>query len=420
MPNSSTSKQPAYILAILIFAGELVFLLPFVIPRIFRPTYLDVFGINNLQLGTCYSTYGIVAMISYFFGGIVADKFQPRKLMSIALLLTALGGFYTSTFPSIETLHVIYGYWGCTTILLFWAAMIKATREWGGTSKQGRAFGFLDGGRGLVAAGIGTAGVFIFSLFLGEVADVQMEDRQRAFRQVILFSSFLVVIIAVVVWFFLKSGNNQGKINDTEKYSSANLKTVLNLRSVWLLMLIILSGYVGYKITDDFSLYAKEVMLYDEVQAAQIGTLLLYLRPIVGVSAGLLADRSRSSLWMTIGFLLMFVGAVLMSSGLITDATILLFFISIVATSLGVFAIRSLYFAAMEEGNIPLAVTGTAVGVISLIGYTPDIFVGPVMGHLLDSSPGALGHQHVFMFLAVFSLLGLLLSFIFMKKNAKI
>ena len=45
--------------------------------------------------------------------------------------------------------------------------------------------------------------------------------------------------------------------------------------------------------------------------------------------------------------------------------------------------------------------TGTAVGVVSLIGYTPDIFIGPLMGYFLDEYPGALGHQCVFALLAL-------------------
>ena len=62
----------------------------------------------------------------------------------------------------------------------------------------------------------------------------------------------------------------------------------------------------------------------------------------------------------------------------------------------------------MEKGEIPLLLTGTAVGVVSLIGYTPDIFIGPLMGYFLDEYPGALGHQCVFALLAVFSLVGFL------------
>ena len=67
----------------------------------------------------------------------------------------------------------------------------------------------------------------------------------------------------------------------------------------------------------------------------------------------------------------------------------------------------------MQEGHIPLAVTGTAVGFISLIGYTPDIFMGPAMGYLLDNSPGETGHQHVFILLSVFAFIGLITTIIF-------
>ncbi len=47
--------RSAVIMATLIVAGETVFLLPFVVARIFRPTFLDVFGITNLQLGAAFA-----------------------------------------------------------------------------------------------------------------------------------------------------------------------------------------------------------------------------------------------------------------------------------------------------------------------------------------------------------------------------
>jgi len=51
------------VLVALIAAGEGVFLLPFVLARVFRPTLLDAFGITNLELGTAFSLYGVVAMV---------------------------------------------------------------------------------------------------------------------------------------------------------------------------------------------------------------------------------------------------------------------------------------------------------------------------------------------------------------------
>ncbi len=402
-------KIPWHFLLLLILAGESVFILPFVLSRVFRPTVLEVFGLDNLQLGICFSIYGIVALVSYLFGGPLADKYPPRKLISVALWMTALGGLIYATFPSYSILKILYGYWGFTTIFLFWAPMIKATRLWGGSTSQGKAFGFLDGGRGLVGALFGAMGVFIFSIFIGsEAIEASVSESKLAFKQVVIVSSSIVAFVGILTWLFLRLDRKTEEEIILEKISISQIKEVLRLPSVGLLMIIILCAYVGYKITDVFSLYAKEVMLYNQVQAAQVGTFLLFIRPIIGISIGFLADRTQTTFWLLISFVISFFGALLFATGIISDSTTALFFISILIVASGVYAVRSLYFAVMEQGKIPLVLTGTAVGLISLIGYTPDIFAGPAMGYLLDNSPGVEGHQHVFWMLALFSLIGII------------
>ena len=79
---------------------------------------------------------------------------------------------------------------------------------------------------------------------------------------------------------------------------------------------------------------------------------------------------------------------------------------TIVTTSVGVYALRGVYFALLAEGAVPIAFTGSAIGVISLVGFTPDVFMGPLMGVLLDGSPGVLGHQHVFASVTAFGFVG--------------
>jgi len=90
-----------------------------------------------------FSVYGTVAIFSYIFGGTFADKFLPRKLIAASLILTSLGGIVLLNYPSFLVLEVLYGYWGFTTVFLFWSAMIKGTRIWGGSQNQGQAFGLL-------------------------------------------------------------------------------------------------------------------------------------------------------------------------------------------------------------------------------------------------------------------------------------
>lgn len=377
---------------------------------------MDVFDLTNVELGSLFSVYGTVALFSYIFGGSLADRFLPGKLIAISLILTSLGGLLLATYPSFFVLQIIYGYWGFTTVFLFWGAMIKGTRIWGGTKNQGQAFGFLDGGRGLVAALMGTIGVFIYSLFLEtDVQAANILDRQNAFKYVILFSSLVVALSGVMVYFYLniKPDGEQGI--SSSSHSLKDILKVLKLESVWLLMLIILCAYFGYKVTDIYSLYASEVMNYNEIEAANIGSLQLYLRPISCVLFGFLADRSKSILWITIGFLIMLLGSLLFASGVIKSDLNLLFFLSLIILAVGTYAIRALYFAVMQEGKISLALTGTAVGIISLTGFTPDIFAGPLMGYYLDRFPGLLGHQYVFIYLVGFSVVGLICALRFAR-----
>jgi len=380
---------------------------------------LEAFNLTNVELGACYSVYGIIALFSYLLGGPLADKFPPRKLIAVALWMTALGGIVYASYPSYFVLKILYGYWGFTTIFLFWAAMIKATRVWGGDTSQGKAFGFLDGGRGLVGALFGLLGILIFSLFVaGELTEIQFLERKEAFQYVIWVSSGIVSVIGILVWFFLKSEIESRNIT-LQKITTTQIRQVLRIPAVWLLMVIILCAYVGYKITDVFSLYAKEVMDYNEVDSAKVGTFLLFIRPVVGIIIGFLADKSRVTLWLVIGFALSILGAVLFATGVISQNTTLLFFVSVLITATGVYAARSLYFATMKEGNIPLVLTGTAVGLISIIGYTPDIFAGPAIGYLLDTSPGIVGHRNVFWMLTSFSMVGVIASIIFFKLSRK-
>ena len=416
MENSPVKKGSFLSITLLILSGELVFLLPYVLARVFRPTFLEVFDLSNFQLGSLFSVYGIVALLSYVYGGVISDKFQPKILIAASMFFTALGGLVLISYPSYFILSLLYGYWGFTTVFLFWGAMIKATRVWGGTNNQGLAFAFLDGGRGLVAASMGTLGVLIFSTFLtNDIESASLMERKEAFKYVILFSSFTVFLTGVFVLLLMKTNPQNESKNVSTLDSFSNIKTVLKIQSVWLIMIIIISAYIGYKVTDIYSLYASEVMLFNDIEAAKIGSLQLYLRPLVCVIIALIADKTSYINLITTGFITMLIGSVIFASGIVESNMNFVFYLSLIVVATGTYAIRALYFSIMQEGRIPLILTGTAVGLISVVGYTPDIFATPMIGYLLDTYPGILGHQYVFSVLVVFSLLGLLASIKFSR-----
>ena len=73
---------------------------------------------------------------------------------------------------------------------------------------------------------------------------------------------------------------------------------------------------------------------------------------------------------------------------------------SMIATGLS-----GLYFALLEEGGIPLALTGTFTGIVS-------------GGILLYGYPGALGYRYFFLFIALFCIFGLVSAYLILKKYA--
>ena len=380
----------------------------------FRPTFLDVFNLNNLELGALFSTYGIVAFISYVFGGIIADKVSPRKLLSASLVFTSLGGILMMTYPSYILLQVLFAYWGFTTVFLFWAPMIKATTIIGGIKRQGKTFSFLDAGRGLVASSIGVIGVIIFSIVIkDDISTISIDEKKNAFKYVIGVSSILVFIIGIIVYKVLDI-----KIEEDNKIVDFNkMKILIRSKSVIYMGLIIMCAYMGYKITDIYSLYASEVMLYDEIESAKIGAYQQYLRPLVCLSIAFFTDKTGNINIIILGFVIMLIGALLFSSGIITSSYTTLFISSLVIVAIGTYAIRGLYFSILNAGGVAIYLTGTAIGIVSIIGYTPDIFATPLYGYLLDAYPGIKGHQFVYLILAIFSIIGIYISLKFKKIN---
>jgi sugar phosphate permease len=70
----------------------------------------------------------------------------------------------------------------------------------------------------------------------------------------------------------------------------------------------------------------------------------------------------------------------------------------------------------LEEGSIPLVLTGTATGLISLIAYSPDVFIPLLAGKLLDQFPEhGLGYKYFFLILSLFAFTGAALTLVFRR-----
>lgn len=390
----------------LILAGEMVFGLPFQTARFFRPTLLEAFGFTNTQLGDLFAAYGVTAMLCYFPGGALADRYAARTLLCLSLLATAAGGLVMMTFPPANTMALLYAFWGITSILLLWGALIRATREWGGARQQGRAFGLLEAGRGVVAAAVAYVALRVFAWNL---ADGVVDDTNRlaAFRDVIVVYTSVTLAVAAMVWVFIP-------VHDAPIESRPNpldgMRRVVGRPVIWAQAGIIVAAYCGYKGVDNYSLYAVDVLGFDELRAAELSAWGAYIRPAGALAAGFLADRFSALRSIGAAFAAMLVAYAFLFVASPETAGVAVIFVNLFISYFAVCALRGVYFALLEENQTPKAVTGAAAGMVSLIGFTPEIFFAPVTGRILDANPGVVGHQHYFLFMAGVAVVGLAMT----------
>lgn len=392
-------------IAALVIAGEMVFGLPFHTARFFRPTLLEVFGFTNTQLGDLFAVYGITAMLGYFPGGALADRFSARALLTASLVTTALGGLYMAMIPGPTGMALLYGFWGITTIFLFWGALIRATREWGGEKSQGAAFGTLEAGRGLVAAVVGSALVWVLASYMPEVVETATDaERTAGFRRVVLGYALITLVAAVLTWFVIPDTEGSA---DPRRNPLPNMLFVAGRPAIWAQAGIVVAAYCAFKSADYYGLYLVQVLGKDEVEGARLATLGSYIRPIAALATGLIADRLSAS--RAIGTLFLVMAAVYAALSIAapdtTDYRIM--YANLLVSVFAIFALRGVYFALLEETHTPPRVTGAAVGLVSVVGFTPEIFIAPIAGRILDATPGVGGFQHLFILLAAISAAGL-------------
>ena len=151
-------------------------------------------------------------------------------------------------------------------------------------------------------------------------------------------------------------------------------------------------------------------------EAAKLNTYASYTRPLAAILAGLWADRWQTSKLVT---LLFFCGGgafFVMSGDFAANLTTRVVIANLLITFVAVYALRGIYFSLIEEAKLDKRMTGSAVGLISVLGFTPDIFFGSVTGRILDANPGALGFQNYFLLLAAICAVGMVFTMLLARQ----
>lgn len=403
--------------AIIVIAAGAIYPLMY-LRQNFEISVLEALRITASDLGELYSLLGFVFAVAYLPSGWLADRYQPRLLMAFALAAVGLLGFWFSTYPSLFELRLIFLGWGLAGGLCFWASLIKAVNLLAGPREQGRFFGVLDGGRGLVEALLASVAVLLFRSLSapGDHAAVRLAP-------VIYMYATAALVIAVLV--FLLVQNNPDHAPPASRREDpaprgggllAELGLLVRIPELWLLAVVMMIGQALFWVTYSISAFLQVNFGLSALAAGSVVLTKLWMRPVGGITIGFLGD------WVSKELLLAWLLALASTSLIaICFADLGGSMPAIVGIVLVIgyltYAIKGLYWALLDHCPVPRHIVGLAIGLVSFVGYLPDVLLPLYDGFLSRQYPRAVSFQIYFTSIALCGYLGAALCLVFWRRS---
>ncbi|MEG0376242.1 MAG: MFS transporter [Raoultibacter sp.] len=400
-----------WFLIALVSMGSSIIYTPIYLKNVFYEPLMQGLGCTNADLGALLSCYAITAVITYLPAGILADKIRMRTLSWIGFGGTAVLTFIYAMLPSLGMLYVLFVGFGITSILIWWGTRFKIVRlccaedEYAG--KIGASYS-IYGAAGLIIGFINTA---IVSAIAVPALGIQV---------LLVFLGVLIAILAVLSFIFIP--DFKGEIDKNAKmFSLAEVVRAIKHPGVlWacLAYFFVYAVYQGVTYTTPFmtSAFAAPVVV-----VSIVGLIRTYgIGLIAGPIAGFVADKMKSP---SKSILIFFAAAVIVLAAFLVlprDAAMVFAVAALVVVlgfvTYGAFSIGS---SPLTEAKVPMSIFGTASGILSVVGFMPDVFIHTWFGGMIDAQ-GDAAFSPIFMILIVFAVAGclcLVMTRRAMKKN---
>jgi MFS family permease len=100
-----------YLMVLVLTFSCITYLTPYMCYDFYNQ-FLEAYHLTDGQMGTLMTFFGMTAMPGYLFGGWLADKFNPKKMVVLSCFSTALVSVavaFTSNFNVLIFLYFCYG-----------------------------------------------------------------------------------------------------------------------------------------------------------------------------------------------------------------------------------------------------------------------------------------------------------------------
>lgn len=419
--NSTVKKYLTLI--VLGLAGGSIYIFPY-LKYVFYGPLMKVLQITDSQSGFLLSMYAIGCVILYIPGGILADKMQPRKALVLSLgLATVLNLVFAALVYMNLDAHTTYVaacvIWfldAFASAFVFWTAILKAIRMIGTDEEQGTMYGIYYASNGTTAAIIAVINLWAYNVGGGDA------NMKGGFFAALISMAVFTAIAMLGIFFLLdKESKKDTSTDEKDQFHFSDVFTVLKMPAVWIVSIIMFCTYGVYSCASYFTPYLTDVVGFSTTTAGIFSVLRTYIVMLVAAPlGGWLADKVfKSTLgWFRVG------GAILAASIVLvillgTNANAMLIGLLTLIPGLFAMCLYGVQFSTMHEVNIPIKVAGTAIGIASIIGYLPDMFLSTWFGTMLENNSGAGGYYQIFWILAFFCLIIVICSSILYVKYVK-
>ncbi|MBO3277783.1 MFS transporter [Pseudomonas schmalbachii] len=359
-------------------------------------------GLTHTEIGTLLSANAIIATALFVLGGFLADRFETRKLIPIGLIGAGSLGLYLASFPGYSHLLIVFSLLAVCADCIFWPSLLKAIRNLGDDNEQGRMFGFLEGGRGVVDTLVAFSALGVF-VALGSGAD--------GLKAAILFYSGIDIGVGLLTWFLLRDARQTS--GNREPIGLAGLLEAVRMPGIWLVSLNVFMVYIVYCGLTYFIPYLKDMYQLPVALVGAYGIINQYfLKVLGGPAGGFIADKgmkspSRYLKWAFLALIPLMAVILGIPHG---ESFIYAGMAATLSFALVVFTMRGVFWAPMSEVGIPSRISGSAFGIGCLIGYAPGMFAYVIYGSLLDHYPGEQGYTYVFSLMSILAVVGFAVS----------
>lgn len=400
-------------LCFLVLGGGTIFKLSSMKDVFYVPMQND-WGLTNTQIGLSFTVYTIVQTTGLFLSLYIADRYSKKILLPFGLIGVGLCGLYLSTLPSFTGYLICFAAMAFFADVVYWPVLLKAVRLLGTQEEQGRLFGLLEAGRGVVDVIVASGALFVF---------VHFGEGKAGMQAGLLYYTVITLMAGVITYFIVDDDH----VKNAEG-SSANIETlkgikhVLTCPNVWLASFGIFFVYAAYCGLTYFIPFLKDIYMLPVALVGAYGIINQYaLKMVGGPVGGFLADKVARSPTVYLKWTFL-ISAVAMMLFMQLPHQSMNVYIGMVAT-LGfgaiIFSHRAIFFAPMDEIGTPRQYAGSAMAFGCIIGYMPAMFAYTLYGWILDNFKGITGYNYVFSVMIAFSLSGFICSTLLVKRIKK-